>query len=102
MASIRRKTRTDSDGRQVVTFQVRWRDPEGRQRAKTYKRKRDAERHRTNVEADLLRGQYVDPDAGKVTFREYAEDWRQAQTFDPLTAVAVELRLRLHAYPGLG
>jgi hypothetical protein len=34
--------------------------------------------------------------------RTYADQWLAAQTFDPSTREAVELRLRLHVYPVLG
>lgn len=43
-------------------------------------------------------GQYVAPDAGKVTFAAYAEQWRAAQVHRPTTAAKVETTLRRHAY----
>jgi integrase len=52
--------------------------------------------------ADLNRGIYTDPAAGKVTVRTYAKSWLAAQTFDPSTREATELRLRLHIFPELG
>ncbi|MEW6153557.1 MAG: hypothetical protein AB1673_06160 [Actinomycetota bacterium] len=45
----------------------------------------------------MLRGAYVDPAAGRVTFAESAERWLAAQTFDESSREATELRLRLHA-----
>ena len=48
------------------------------------------------------RGQYVDPRAGRLTFREYAERWRVAQVHRPTTRAHVETHLRRHAYPALG
>lgn len=62
----------------------------------------DAERFRSTISADMVRGAYIDPDAGKVTFSTYAATWLAAQTFDASTAEAVKLRLRLHAMPALG
>lgn len=50
----------------------------------------------------MLRGAYVDPDAGRVTFGEFAEQWLAAQTFSETTWGATELRLLLHALPTLG
>jgi integrase len=102
MASIERRERRDDRGRQRVTYVVRWRDPSGRQKARSFNRRVDADRFRNTVAADLVRGQYIDPDAGKITFEEYAKGWFQAQTFDAATAEAVNLRLRLHAFPVLG
>ena len=52
--------------------------------------------------ASVLVGQYVDPRAGRVTFRSYAEQWRKAKPHRPTTAAGVELVLRVHAYPLLG
>jgi hypothetical protein len=54
------------------------------------------------VRADLQRGVYLDPAAGKVTLGDYAETWCAAQTFDETTREAVALRLRLHVFPQLG
>lgn len=97
MASVDKRIR---DGR--TTYLARWRDPEGKQRKKSFTRKVDADRFAATVEADVLRGRYIDPDAGRVTFKKYATDWLAAQTFDESTRQAVELRLRLHAFPVLG
>ena len=54
------------------------------------------------VKADLARGVYLDPAAGKVTLGDYATAWCAAQTFDETTREAVALRLRLHVVPQLG
>jgi integrase len=86
----------------VVTYRVRWRDTNNRQRAKSFKRRVDAERFRSTVSADLVRGEYVDPEAGKLLFKDYATRWLESQTFDEATAQAVDQRLRLHAFPALG
>jgi len=83
-------------------WQARWRDPDGNQRRKAFTRKTDAERFLINIEADKLRGTYIDPDAGRVTFADYAAGWLAAQTFDRSTYQATELRIRLHVNPVLG
>lgn len=83
-------------------WQARWREPDGRQRRKTFSRKFDAERFLTGVEGDKLRGTYLDPDAGRIRFKAYADDWLAAQTFDPSTRQATEIRLRVHIYPTFG
>ncbi len=46
--------------------------------------------------------QYVDPKAGRVSFRDYAEQWRAAQVHRPSSQAHVETMLRRHAYPVLG
>ncbi len=50
----------------------------------------------------MVRGAYVDPAAGKITFAAFADRWLAAQTFDESTREATEIRLRLHATPVLG
>jgi integrase len=54
------------------------------------------------VEADKLRGAYIDPAAGRIKLRTYAESWLASQTFDESTREATETRLRVHVYPYLG
>jgi integrase len=94
MASIQRRP----DG----TWRVRYREASGVERAKHFERKGDAERFRATVQADLIRGTYLDPDAGKVTFAEFAGQWLAGQTVDPSTSQALEVRLRVHLLPTFG
>ena len=58
-----------------LRYRVRYRDPAGRERAKSFARKVDAERFLRHVEADLVRGQWVDPEHGRTTVGELAERW---------------------------
>jgi integrase len=83
-------------------WDVRWRDDAGRQRHKAFERKADAERFLAQVTADLARGAYLDPRAGRVAFRIYAEQWRTAQVHRATTAAQVETHLRRHVYPTFG
>jgi hypothetical protein len=46
--------------------------------------------------------QFVDPNAGRQTVRDYAEQWRLRQVHRPTTAAHVETMLRVHVYPVLG
>jgi hypothetical protein len=52
------------------------------------------------VKAGLDAGTYVDPSAGLVTFREYAEEWRKSRVHDLATATRIESAFRNHAYAG--
>lgn len=83
-------------------WRVRWREDDGRQRNKMFARKADAERHLAEVVSSMARGTYLDPGAGRVCFRDYAETWRTAQAHRPTTAAQAETHLRRHAYPVLG
>jgi hypothetical protein len=91
-----RRVRTSRYGK-GNRWQARYLDPEGQERTRTFARKQDAERLVVTVRADVLRGAYVDPDAGKVTSAAFAERWLAAQTFDESSREATELRLRRHA-----
>ncbi|GAA4100335.1 tyrosine-type recombinase/integrase [Nocardioides kongjuensis] len=102
MAWVERRERTSTDGKRTITYRVRWRESDGRARAKTFRRKVEADRFAAMVSADLVRGHYIDPDAGKVRFEEYANQWLAAQTFEEGTVEMVELRFRLHVMPHLG
>lgn len=83
-------------------WDVRYRDPSGKQRKQSFARRSDASRFASTVEADKSRGLYVDPSAGRLTFEAYATEWLAVQTFDHSTHDAAELRLRLHVFPVLG
>lgn len=83
-------------------WQVRWRDADRQQKKKSFGRKADAEHHRSTIDAALRAGTYVDPAAGSVTVKSYAEDWRKTRPHDVLTAELLERRFRLHVYPVLG
>lgn len=96
MATIKR--RSDRGNR----WEVRYRDPEGKQRARLFDRKVDAERFVTGVEHSKLTGSYVDPSAGKITFASFAEEWRAVQVHRPGTTQSVEQQLRCHVYPLIG
>jgi hypothetical protein len=86
------------DGR----YRVRWRDPDGKERAKHFAKKVDAERYRSTVGADIIRGAYVDPAAGRQSFLSYAEAWRASQPHRANTAARVASQLRRHVYPRIG
>jgi predicted DNA-binding WGR domain protein len=55
------------------SYKVSYRDPQGRTRSKTFRRKEDATRFAHQIEADKSRGEYRDPKAGKLTFGEYVD-----------------------------
>jgi integrase len=91
------------DKRPSGGYRARWREfPGGPQKTRHFVRKADAERFLDVIRGDLARGNYIDPNAGRVLFREYAEEWRAAQVHRRGTAAATESYLRLHAYPRLG
>jgi integrase len=105
-------TRTDGTPKRVKTdrygtgmrYRARYVAPDGTERSKSFpdKQKRLAEAWLTQIAADMTRGQYVDPSAGKVTFQQFATKWLASQTTDVSTVMAMELRFRLHVFPHIG
>ena len=67
------KSKRQGQGR--LRWRVRFRDPTGRERAKSFARKVDAQRFLQHAEADKLRGLWVDPQQGRTTVGELAERW---------------------------
>jgi integrase len=58
-------------------WQVRYRGPDGKLRPapNTFKDKRSAQRWLSLKEAEIARGEWIDPDAGKVTVEEWGRRW---------------------------
>ena len=86
-------------------WQARYKGPEGidQPAPRTFAFKTDAERWLALMEAEIVRGDWIDPDAGRVTFGEYAETWIEERP--GLRAKTVELYrylLRRHLAPTLG
>src|SRR5687768_4554452 len=100
----------DESGKRIPTsrhgrgkrYRVRWTDPDGRSQSRLYTKQADAEAYDLKVRGDVARGEYVDPATRKVTFQEYAEQWRAVQPHRSSTAVNTKSRLERHAYPVLG
>ncbi|MFJ5288588.1 tyrosine-type recombinase/integrase [Streptomyces sp. NPDC088348] len=97
------RTKTDRHGT-GMRYRARYVGPDGTEKSKSFpdKQKRLAEKWLAHIESDMARGAYVDPKASRVTFQQYGERFIAAQTTDPATRDAVEMRLRLHAFPYIG
>ncbi|MGW4679112.1 tyrosine-type recombinase/integrase [Micromonospora taraxaci] len=89
---------------QGMRYRVRYLAPDGKEKSQSFpdKKKREAQAFLANVQADILKGTYVDPDAGRTTFKQYADEWLAAATTDVLTRDRIEYELRLHVYPVIG
>lgn len=97
MASVKKR----DDGR-PKPWLVRWRDENNQQRKRSFARKIDADRFRAETEHKLHTGTYIDPSAGKITFREYAEKWRVSQPDRANTVARKKSQLTRHVYPVIG
>lgn len=86
MASVRR--------RDNGSWRARYRDETGREHARHFDRKVDAQRWLDEVTAAVVTGTYVDPGAGRVTFDAYMADWSTRQVWETNTARAMDLTRR--------
>src|SRR5713101_7328159 len=85
----------------------RWRgrylDPEGRERSKTFTRRIDAERFLATVDADLVRGEWIDPRQGQKTFRAWVQEFESSRVDLEATTLAQHAAcLRNHLLPWFG
>ncbi len=80
-------------------WRARYRDPGGSERSQTFPTKRDAERFLTRMEHSKHVGGYVDPQAGKQLFGDYATAWQKMQVFRPTTAELFDGNLARHIMP---
>ncbi len=90
-------------GKKTTAWQGRYTAPDGRERTKRFKRKVDAENWGKANEGDLVRGAWVDPKAGQVTLRAFADSWlEQRPDLRPTTRSKYRHLLDRHILPSLG
>ncbi|SEO75415.1 tyrosine-type recombinase/integrase [Trujillonella endophytica] len=94
MASIARRP----DG----TYRPRFRDASGKEHARHFKRKVDAQRWLDEQTAALVRGDWVDPMRGRCTFRVYVSTWLPAQPLRDTSRRTYDSYLRNHLLPAFG
>ena len=98
MAHIERRVRHGK-----TTYRARYRDPAGREHAKVFARKADAQRFLTEMENSKLKGTWTDPAQGRVLFRDWlAEWWTTTTNLRPSTRARDEMLLRRYALPRFG
>jgi len=106
MASIHRRTVrwTTQDGHQRTgqRWQARYVGEDRKEHAKLFALKKDAQSWLDQQTADLIRGEWTDPAAGKETLRTYATRWERIQVSAEGTARIVDNALRVHILPRLG
>jgi integrase len=93
--------RRTSDGE--VRYDVRYHGANGRERSKTFRTKKDAERYERTQQTAIERGLWVDPQKGRITLEAWAQDWQRTVVhLRPSTRRIYESNLRLHILPVLG
>jgi integrase len=85
-------------------WQARYRGPDGLLRSApiTFATKGDATAFLSMTESELLRGSWVDPEAGRVPLGVFARKWVAERPLAPRTRAKYERLLRLHVEPALG
>jgi integrase len=97
------RIKTDLYGK-GLRYKVRYLDPDGKEVSRSFpdRAKRQADEFLHKVENDKRDGNYLDPNAAKTKFKDYAEQWLAGQSFKSTTRVNVPSRLKSQAYPFLG
>ncbi len=86
-----------------TSYLVRWRDPSGNQRSKSFDKKSQAERHLTATSHALLSGVYVDPAAGRTTVKDWSVTWMASRANrKPKTVASYESLLKSRVLPRWG
>ena len=93
MASITKRP----DGR----WRARYRDPSGKELARHFTRRVDAQRWLDETAAAVVTGMYVDPQAGKVTVASFYAEWSQRQVWELTTVRAMDLSVRSATFADL-
>jgi integrase len=84
-------------------WRARYRAPDGRERSRTFDRKVDAERWLATVEADKVRGEWVNPARQRTTIAEWAERWEAGIVhLEPSTVAWYRAKLSNHVLPVFG
>lgn len=71
-------------------YRARYRDESGKEHAKHFGRKVDAQRWLDEVTASVVTGNYVDPKAGRLTFATYFAEWSLQQVWASGTLISAE------------
>jgi integrase len=84
------------------SYQVLFRDPTGRQRARSFPTLRDAKAFQDGTRADLRKGTWIDPAGGEVRLAEWTTLWLETRRVQPTTAAKTQTLLNHRILPTLG
>jgi integrase len=84
-------------------YRARYRDPLGRQRSKTFRRKADALRFLVDIEADKARGNWIDPRGADMAVATWADEFmRLSRRLSPTTQDTYRRDLDKYVLPRFG
>jgi integrase len=94
------KRRTTAGG---TRYDVRFRGPDGRERSRSFRTRKDAERYEREQRTALDRGNRIDPRHAGLTFDDYAGRWlSERHELRPRTVELYRSLLRCHIVPKFG
>jgi integrase len=86
-----------------VRYEVRFRGTDGKERSRTFRTKKQAERYERAQQSALDRGIWVDPRSGRTRLRDWANEWQRTVVhLRPKTRRIYDGNLRNHILPVLG
>ena len=98
MAHVRTTKTNDGERRYVLVYRA----PDGKQREQWFRTRRAADDHRKIIEADLMRGMWIDPRAAATTFDDWSKRWlTQNPAKRPSALARDETIVRVHLTPAL-
>ncbi len=84
-------------------YEARLRGPDGTERSRTFRTKKEAERFERAHHASIDSGLWIDPRAGRVSLETWATEWQRSVVhLRPKSRKAYDVNLRLHILPVLG
>lgn len=86
-----------------VRYEVRLRGTDGKERSRTFRTKKEAERYERSQQTAIEQGSWVDPRAGKVTLEAWAAEWQATVVhLRASTQRIYAVNLHNHILPELG
>lgn len=86
-----------------LRYDVRYRGPDGKERSRTFRTRKEAERYERAQQTAIDQGLWVDPRSGRVTLRSWAAEWQRTVVHLRATTQRIyDANLRNHILPVLG
>lgn len=83
-----------------VSYEARYRDPEGKSRSRSFRTKAEARSFLSSTERDIHRGEWIDPERGRIPFGEFSQEWLETTVhLRPSTRASYQMLLRTHVLP---
>jgi hypothetical protein len=86
-----------------VRYEVRLRGTDGKERSRTFRTKKEAERYERTQQTAIEQGVWIDPRSGKVTLEAWSKEWQRTVVHLRATTQRIYgANLRNHIIPELG